>query len=444
MLKGLLVVFLAQGALGGFLITESRSSANPECCLVPGLLSCKPITIDPSQLGQSLNILDDAPLEFEGHINDNPDSYSYKDGKGNEAVIHYDPNTAGLNGHLTTADGRSIIIQNCAKDGHVLKDLDLTALQDYPYEVNTTEASASERMIVSDTTTIVTYSVKVYYTPLFAQMNPDVKGFVDTCIDETNQGYINSNVPLRIKLLCTEQTDISEAQSMERPDDLSEQQLNEFATMKGSSAATRDTADTAVLLVQNGYWCGLAPMNSIWNGQTLSVTRAGCARGHFTFAHEIGHNIGLGHNIEINFNSYFPSGYGHIIDAGKWSTILAYSLNREVRVNYYSNPSVTFPLTGSPTGLSSANNAAVLVQQRFALAALGDESSSCGRSFNTPRCAGGDTSFEWDNCCTPSTPCGRGEGDCDYNWDCKDGLTCGTDNCRTFIPGAHQAADCCE
>merc|ERR1711915_546239 len=64
----------------------------------------------------------------------------------------------------------------------------------------------------------------------------------------------------------------------------------------------------------------------------------------------------------------------------------------------------------------------------------------------TPRggCVGEDTKYDWNECCTSSTPCGRGEGDCDMNQHCKAGLTCGENNCRTFNPSAHRYADCCE
>lgn len=51
------------------------------------------------------------------------------------------------------------------------------------------------------------------------------------------------------------------------------------------------------------------------------------------------------------------------------------------RVNYYSNPDVVYPGTGTPTGVEGvSNNAAVITKNRFAMAALGDESSTCSSS----------------------------------------------------------------
>ena len=42
--------------------------------------------------------------------------------------------------------------------------------------------------------------------------------------------------------------------------------------------------------------------------------------------------------------------------------------------------------------------------------------------------------------------CGYGEGDCDWDGDCKPGLTCGDNNCRSMNPGNRNwdaTDDCC-
>jgi len=54
-------------------------------------------------------------------------------------------------------------------------------------------------------------------------------------------------------------------------------------------------------------------------------------------------------------------------------------------------------------------------------------------------CQGGD------NCCTNGI-CSWGQGDCDSDKDCADGLKCGTDNCRTMAggrPSFDSTDDCC-
>ena len=52
------------------------------------------------------------------------------------------------------------------------------------------------------------------------------------------------------------------------------------------------------------------------------------------------------------------------------------------------------------------------------------------------KCASG--SNDW-NCCSSSSQCGLGEGDCDYDSDCAGDLVCGRNNCADGDFGL----DCC-
>ena len=49
----------------------------------------------------------------------------------------------------------------------------------------------------ADTTTIVTFSLMFYYTQEFEAVTADIEGFVDQIIDITNEGFINSKIPVR-------------------------------------------------------------------------------------------------------------------------------------------------------------------------------------------------------------------------------------------------------
>ena len=44
------------------------------------------------------------------------------------------------------------------------------------------------------------------------------------------------------------------------------------------------------------------------------------------------------------------------------------------------------------------------------------------------------------SCCSDTTPCGVGEGDCDRDSHCAGDLRCGKDNC----PAGHENMDCCQ
>ena len=104
----------------------------------------------------------------------------------------------------------------------------------------------------------------------------DPAAFIDQLMAETNEGYINSRVPLRVKIHCVLETDI--------PDGLPPAATLRLFTLKLKSLTQlRVSADTAVLLV-NSYSpgsasCGLAWFNSWSRGQTLATVRKTCALG---------------------------------------------------------------------------------------------------------------------------------------------------------------------
>ena len=82
-------------------------------------------------------------------------------------------------------------------------------------------------------------------------------------------------------------------------------------------------------------------------------------------------------------NNIFSYGHGQLIEKGSASTgynsIMAYGTTGYRRkANYYSNPDVIFPGTGTPTGVAGvSNNARVLREMIGQMAALGDESGTC-------------------------------------------------------------------
>ena len=157
--------------------------------------------------------------------------------------------------------------------------------------------------------------------------------------------------------------------------------------MKGSPVATLNTADAATLLVTNASYCGVAWLTPAWREYSFSVAVKSCV-GNFVVGHALGHNFGSNHDIYSapNRNNFYSYGYGHHIEKGSLTTgartILAYSrAGYETRVNYYSNPSVIYPLTGTTTGVAGVSNtAAVIRENRFNMAAHGDESGACGKT----------------------------------------------------------------
>ena len=183
---------------------------------------------------------------------------------------------------------------------------------------------------------------------------------------------------------CIEQASISD-------DESSSTLLTNFRNMKGDTETLRGTADAAALIYEDSSGCGRAYLYAYSNQLSLSITKKSCATGYYSFGHEIGHNLGATHNPEESTNSVFDYGTAHLIQPtgattySGYRTILAYFADGHYnRVNYYSNPAIMFPTTGTATGVVGvSNNAAVLNQNRAAYAALGDESQACGAGATT-------------------------------------------------------------
>ena len=334
---------------------------------------------------KELSFPGDPTFQYQGKVPGNKNGYFYSSDDG-EAIFNINPNRpSSIHGHVATADGKHFTLEFCGRKTYAWKEIDTANINmvekgELALDNEKSEGNEGPELvaITDDNTTIVEYSVKIYYTKEVEADTADLEGFFQQIIDETNLGYENSGIPLRIKAHCPEKLDIKETGKAQKL-------LNTLTNLnKKDYAKTRDGADVAALLVMELNYCGIAWINTINNGQLFSVTAKSCATGYYSFAHEIGHNIGANHNKEVASNPKYPYGLGHLIKRGSASTgyrtIMAYSKKgHEQRVNYWSNPSVKLSLTGTPTGVAGvSNNAALLTAQRFKLAAVGDEKTgSC-------------------------------------------------------------------
>merc|ERR1711962_411656 len=157
--------------------------------------------------------------------------------------------------------------------------------------------------------------------------------------------------------------------------------------MKGSPEKLRGSADAAALFVVSLDTCGRAYKDG-WrqgwrSGWTISVQKKKCVdESNFTFGHELGHNFGCSHDRTTNWAPYNYA-YGHFIGPTKWwrkgyRSSMAYpKAGHRHRINYFSNPDVMYK--GYPTGTEKNNCARVIKENRFGMAALGDESKTCTR-----------------------------------------------------------------
>jgi len=357
-----------------------RRSLEP-CCDVDHSLECHDVDVDPEALHDKEDIsFNGVVLKFANLIP--PHGQVYKTEKGDEAVISYNNKTNSIIGTLKTFDGRSYAIEKC-RDRYIFEEFDLPSFpsddesgHDHFEMQSLREVHVNASSSSSPSGEQRTYSIMIYYTPEFAEVTPNIDDFIDQVIAETNQGYVNSLMPITIEKLCSEQTtfhDSDDAMGL----------FDKFGAMKASYDAIRNTADGAALLSIRMKMCGLAIGASYDTGLTFSLIKKSCALGYYSFGHEIAHNLGAEHDPRYSNNLNFPDGHGHLIERGGHymglRTILAYSSpGHQMRVNYYSNPKVNHPYTKTPTGVEGlSDNASVLMRNIDRLASLGNETASC-------------------------------------------------------------------
>ena len=343
--------------------------------------------VDPEMLNTKEDLrLADVVVSFKSTVA--PNGYVYQSPAGDEAVITFNKETGNMFGSLKTTTGRSFSIEKCSS-GHTWKEFNVKAFKDDTVlDPGTKEATSGKMALlkdsgIRDTTTQATYSVMFYYTADFKAITSDIPGYIDQVLAETNQGYANSQVPITVTRFCIEAATINDIQD-------TGDFIDAFKNMKPTTSALRNTADAAALLSKDFNSCGVAYLNTINSGYTISICQKSCALGYFSFGHELGHNMGLTHNKESSTNSYYPYGHGHLIQRGSASqgyrTILAYTASgHNQRVNYYSHPGQTYPPTGTSLGEDGvANNALVLMQNRLAMQDVGDESGTCSDGSAPP------------------------------------------------------------
>ena len=356
----------------------------PLCCTDESVTECKSLRMDHTALGKMvLTLPDDITVKFCNLVGGDPGCFHYNSSEAS-CVLTQNRKTNATHGHCQVLKtGQSFTIENCGPNGHVWKKFNVNALGNIDIALDEDPEVASriglDELVLNgtvDPSSLVKYSVKVYYTRKFAEATSDIPGFITQMLAETNQGYANSQVSLQVFLHGLEEATIEENSN---PFEL----IKSFETMKGSVNELLGCADSAILLVTSMTSCGAAHFNGLKTGKTLSATRKDCAQGGFSFGHELAHNFGCHHDPDQITNPFYSDGHGHLIEKGTgttgYRTLMSFRTpGHETRVNHYSNPGVIYSATNTATGVVGlSNNARVLTVNRLAMAAIGDESPTC-------------------------------------------------------------------
>ncbi len=206
--------------------------------------------------------------------------------------------------------------------------------------------------------------VMVVYTPLAKHREGGraaIEALIDLFVAETNQAYVNSGVIHRIRLVLREEVDYVEVGNSGI----------DLGRLQGDSDGYMDhvhelrylyAADLVHIVVGLIDACGLGWISEE-ESYGFALTVSGC--GGLTFAHELGHNMGLHHDRYEVGVPLKGSHYGYVNqrmfetdapESSRWYTIMAHGRQcLEVgdfyceRLPYFSNPENTYK--GDPMGV---------------------------------------------------------------------------------------------
>ncbi len=228
------------------------------------------------------------------------------------------------------------------------------------------ESSASSPLVTSASTAgAPIIDVMGLYTPLARSLaggTPQIEAVIQSAVDVTNDAYFNSLVYQRLELVHMDEV----SYTGDKTGDPYNIQLN-WVRNDSAVAALRNQhqADLVALISGNMAVCGVAyvmrNVDPSFEAAAFSVTLRHCAVGNLTFAHELGHNMGLEHDPDNGPDpaiASFPWSFGHIFqlpDLISWRrTIMAYETSCPggdcPKINHFSNPNVLYQ--GVPTGIA--------------------------------------------------------------------------------------------
>lgn len=197
----------------------------------------------------------------------------------------------------------------------------------------------------------------------------DFEATVTLAIAESNQGFVNSGAPIRFENAGAIPLDFHQPAGATTGTLLDMLKNPNDPSLGTPVMHLRDQyrADVAVLLVTSlsDNVCGRATLNAS-KATAYSVDTWWCATGStYTFAHEIGHNLGALHNTGET-GAAFPYGYGYRQTGHSpyWRTIMSAACAGVTcnAINYWSSPSRTY--NGLPMGEEGRSDNVRLLEER--------------------------------------------------------------------------------
>ena len=243
-----------------------------------------------------------------------------------------------------------------------------------PLTKNDVQAKAADDGSVID--------VMILYTDGWAAAHPgsQAQTRLQYLIDLANVSYSNSLIGTQLRLVHSAPVAYPDTGTLRDALYAIRDNVGVFANVEADR--TTYGADQVTLvrqLVDSG--CGLASMIDRYSPERayavihddFKTDGSGAVCSDFTYAHEVGHNLGCSHDRDNASWARFPYAYGYKAPSGAFRTVMAYGTDCSPcpLVPHFSNPNVTYG--GEATGVvqtspESADNAATISFTRTEMA----------------------------------------------------------------------------
>ena len=275
-------------------------------------------------------------------------------------------------------------IRNVGDAGHVVQQIDATAfgpdhamLPVAPHPAGVRALPASTKVLPPPEASIQTadsgalIDVMVVYTPSARISEGGTAGMqsrINLIVAETNNAYANSQVTQRIRLVYAGEVNYAETDlstdlgRLQNPSDGFIDEVHALRNLYG--------ADLVSLWGNYAVGCGQSNImlteGATFEGQAFNVVDRNCAAGNYSFAHELGHNMGLLHDVAdapggtvvtpegSTVSTSIAYAHGYVDSVNLFRTVMAVTTACAncVRIPYFSNPNVSF--NAAPTGNTNA------------------------------------------------------------------------------------------
>lgn len=273
-------------------------------------------------------------------------------------------------------------IRNFGGTGHVIRQIDPAALapdhvippasgpvDSRPVRVNASAPTVAAINTAADDGSLI--DVLVVYTPA-ARISQGgtaaIKSLINLGITETNNAYANSQVTQRVRLVYAGELNYAEVDLLTDRDRLQGatdgfmDEVHELRNLYGADLVS--LWGNYPILSGCGQSYVMVNESVSFEAQGFNVVNRSCDVNNYSFAHELGHNMGLLHDIAdapsgttvTPENSTTPLAinyaHGYIDVANQFYTVMAITpCNNCVRIPYFSNPNVRF--NAAPIGDAS-------------------------------------------------------------------------------------------